>query len=420
VRHSLQEIRLMPRLSPSLPKYRKHRASGQAFVELNARRHYLGPHGTKASKLEYDRLITEWLSSGRSSSFGISKHVITITELAVDYVEYVRAYYGTGPNSELHRVIRVLRPVRELYGRSPAAEFGVLQFEAVRQKFLDEKLARSFINACMRRVARMFRWAASKGRIPPDVPLTLKLVPGLLEGHTTAHETDPVRPVDDKLVVATLPHLPDVVADMVRVQRLTGCRPAEVCMVRPCDIDRSGDVWEYRPRTHKTKRRGKKRVIFIGPQAQDVLLRYMARDSEAHCFRPCDSEEKRRAAAHAARRTPLSCGNVPGSNQVAYKRRRPPGQSYNPRAYHQAVRMACLKAFPVPVEMSDDPEAVDKWVADHRWFPNQLRHSAATEIRKRFGLEAAQTVLGHSKADVTQMYAERDYALAARVAKEVG
>ena len=46
--------------------------------------------------------------------------------------------------------------------------------------------------------------------------------------------------------------------------------------------------------------------------------------------------------------------------------------------------------------------------------------SAATEIRKRFGLEAAQTVLGHSKADVTQIYAERDHALAARVAREVG
>jgi hypothetical protein len=29
-------------------------------------------------------------------------------------------------------------------------------------------------------------------------------------------------------------------------------------------------------------------------------------------------------------------------------------------------------------------------------------------------------LLGHSTADVTQVYAERDYALAARVAKEVG
>jgi hypothetical protein len=44
----------MPRLSKSLPSYRKHRASGQAVVNLNGRDYYLGPYGTKASKLEYD------------------------------------------------------------------------------------------------------------------------------------------------------------------------------------------------------------------------------------------------------------------------------------------------------------------------------------------------------------------------------
>jgi site-specific recombinase XerC len=49
-----------------------------------------------------------------------------------------------------------------------------------------------------------------------------------------------------------------------------------------------------------------------------------------------------------------------------------------------------------------------KWQSSHRWAPNRLRHSAATEIRKNFGLEAAQVILGHSAADVTQIYAERD------------
>ena len=61
-----------------------------------------------------------------------------------------------------------------------------------------------------------------------------------------------------------------------------------------------------------------------------------------------------------------------------------------------------------------------KWQSDNRWSPNQLRHSAATEIRRRYGLEAAATVLGHAKADVTQIYAERDYALAANVARQIG
>src|SRR6478609_8109142 len=55
----------MPRLVNSFPSYCKHRASGQAVVTLCGQDFYLGPHGTKASKLEYDRLIAEWLARGR-------------------------------------------------------------------------------------------------------------------------------------------------------------------------------------------------------------------------------------------------------------------------------------------------------------------------------------------------------------------
>jgi integrase len=409
----------MPVLREAVPKYRKHRATGQAVVTINGRDHYLGPHGTKASRLEYDRIVLEWLASGRSQSFGVAAAVVSITEIVVDYVEHARVYYGEGPNSELHRIRRVLKTVRELYGATPAANFDVLAFKAVRQKFIEDGLSRSFINASLARLVRMFRWAAAEGCLPAAVPQSLMLVPGLRRGRTIARETEPVTPVDDAIVDATLPHLSPVVADMVRFQRFTGCRPNEVCQLRPCDVDRSGDVWVYRPQSHKTAHHGHERVIFVGPQAQAVLLRYLARDAQAFCFRPCDSEAKRRAAIHAARKTPLSCGNRPGSNRKTTPKREP-SDAYNPRAYHKAIRYACTKAFPVPKEIADDPAAVAKWKADHRWAPNQLRHSAATEIRKRFGLEAAQVVLGHAQANVTQVYAERDHALAARVAKEVG
>ncbi len=44
----------------------------------------------------------------------------------------------------------------------------------------------------------------------------------------------------------------------------------------------------------------------------------------------------------------------------------------------------------------------------------------STVVRKDFGLEAAQVVLGHSRADVTQIYAERDLEMAERVIKQIG
>ena len=61
-----------------------------------------------------------------------------------------------------------------------------------------------------------------------------------------------------------------------------------------------------------------------------------------------------------------------------------------------------------------------EWREANTWAPNRLRHSAATEIRKRLGLEAAQVTLGHAAADVTQVYAERDREKAAAVMAQVG
>jgi hypothetical protein len=202
--------------------------------------------------------------------------------------------------------------------------------------------------------------------------------------------------------------------------------------MRPRDIDRISaahkGVWLYRPASHKTQHLGHDRVIFIGPLAQAVLLRYLARDSDAYCFRPCDSEAKRRAAAHAARKTQLSSGNGPGTNRKDQPKRQP-GEQYNVHAYRNAIHRACDKAFPHP-ELPEGAKAADltaaqraelrQWQEDHRWNPNQLRHTKATETRRDHGLEATQIVMGHSKADVTQIYAERDMAKGIEVARLTG
>jgi site-specific recombinase XerC len=65
-------------------------------------------------------------------------------------------------------------------------------------------------------------------------------------------------------------------------------------------------------------------------------------------------------------------------------------------------------------------ELAAAWRNTNCWSPNQLRHAAATEIRHNYGLEAAQVVIGHAKADTTQVYAERDMALAAEIMRKIG
>ena len=292
-------------------------------------------------------------------------------------------------------------------------------------------LSRNTINQHVGRIRRIFRWAVSEELLPVQVHQALATVAGLRKGRGEARESDPVMPVADAMVEATLPHLPPVVADMVRLQRLTGARPGEVCLIRPGDVDTTGEVWTYRPQTHKNEHRGRERIIHIGPKGQDVLRTYLLRPADGYCFSPAESEHDRREQVHEQRKTPLIYGNRPGTNRKRNPKRSA-GMRYDVNGYRKAIERACEVAFGMPNELrkaakDGTPDQrherlrlAREWRKANCWAPNQLRHTAATEIRKQYGLEAAQLTLGHSFADVTQLYAERDSAKAAAIMRQVG
>lgn len=319
--------------------------------------------------------------------------------------------------SELWAIRVALRFVRTLYADQPADQFGPLALKVVREKMVDAGFARSTVNTSVGLIRRAFRWAASEQLIPAAVSQALATVDGLRAGKTKARDPEPIRPVEDARVEATLPNVSPVVAAMIRLQRLTGMRPGAVCLVRPCDVDRTGDVWHYRPATHKTQHRGRERVVFLGPQAQEILRPFLLREATAYCFSPAESEARCRADLHAARKTPLSCGNRPGTNRRR-KPARPVGDKYTTTSYARAIARGCELTWPAPDGTKD--EALLAWNSTYRWTPNQLRHTAATAIGREFGLEAAQIALGHAGADVTQVYAERDLAKGAEVARRIG
>jgi site-specific recombinase XerD len=187
-------------------------------------------------------------------------------------------------------------------------------------------------------------------------------------------------------------------------------------MLRPCDLDLTADVWSYRPASHKTQHRGRERIIFIGPKAQDVLRPYLLRDKSAYCFAPADSERKRLAALHELRVTPLCCGNRPGTNRKRKPAKKAGGQ-YTTHSYRRAITRAIELVNAKRREDAADDETPDLLSS---WAPNQLRHAAATDLRRRYGLEAARTVLGHADPTVTSVYAEADLVKAASVMREVG
>ncbi|MBI1371828.1 MAG: hypothetical protein GC159_03585 [Phycisphaera sp.] len=50
---------------PRVPKYRLHKASGQAYVQFNNRRIYLGDYDAPQTREQYHRIIAEWEACGR-------------------------------------------------------------------------------------------------------------------------------------------------------------------------------------------------------------------------------------------------------------------------------------------------------------------------------------------------------------------
>ncbi|MBA4191352.1 MAG: hypothetical protein C0467_25505 [Planctomycetaceae bacterium] len=328
-----------------------------------------------------------------------------VANVILAFIKYASVHYRDEkgkPTGEVEEFRAAYGPLMDLYGHIPAAEFGPLAMQAVRQKMIDNDWCRNRVNKQVSRIRRIFKWAASQELVPVELPHGLACVQGLQRGRTTARESDPVLPVDREVVEKTLPFVSRQVRTMVRLQLLTGMRPGEVCGMKWGLIDRTGEMWVYRPVKHKTAHHGKARTIAIGPKAKELLLEYIGDklpNPGEPIFSPKDAREERYQAMRDAR---VSKVQPSQANRRKKSPTRAPGTAYTSRAYNFAIYKAAEKAG-VP-----------------NWSPNRLRHTFGTEVRKAFGLEAAQVLLGHSKADVTQVYAARDLALASKVANEVG
>ena len=158
-------------------------------------------------------------------------------------------------------------------------------------------------------------------------------------------------------------------------------------------------------------------MIFIGPKAQAVILPYLTRDAMP-IFQPGGIGSGHGKAREAARKTPLHLGNRAGTNRKRRPLRTAKGH-YTKDSYARAIRRGIDKANAFHAEQAAEFD-IPKPATLTYWAPNRLRHTCGTEVRKIYGLEAAQVILGHAKADVTQVYAERDAARAVEVMKNIG
>jgi len=383
-----------------------HKARGCAVVTIHGKNHYLGPYGSPESHEEYARLIAHWRANGSPDSAASpppSNGDTTVNDLILRYLEFATGYYvkHDRPTGELSNIKHSVSKLKQLYGRTLACDFGPESLETVQQAMICPKLARTTINNRISRIKRMFRWASKKGIVPPTTYYGLLATEGLKRGRSAARETKPVCTVPDEAIKATLPKLNVHVRAMVQIQELAGMRPQDIRNMRTGDIDMSGDVWIYKPWTHKNEHHGQVRQVAIGPRAQAILKPFLKPDQPlAYVFSPREAwaaVRAERARQRKTRRTPSQLARRPKP-----KPKRQPGEHYDKNAYTRAVTRACEKADVPP------------------WHPHQLRHNCATKVRRLYGLDGAMAVLGHKVGIVTEIYAERDFQKAIEIMRAIG
>lgn len=398
------------------PGYCLHKPTGRAYVNLGGRVVYLGIFGTDESRQRYTVELAAWRDQGRPRKPKASA-ILTIEQLLAGFwSEASTQLYppptpiieGKRPTGELSNYWDVMRPMRRLFAKLPIDQFGPAQLKAVRDWMIQPReerdpdtgqvrklkgWSRRVVNRQVGRVRRIFAWGKEQGVVSDAAYFALQALKPLRPGRSIARETEPIGPIADEIVAATLPYLGRQLAAMVQLQQLTGMRPGEVVTMTTGQLERRADVAIYKPRKHKTAHHGKKRRIVLGKRAQELLNGFYRLDPDAPLFSPREAELER-----------LTAGAATDAQLAAVDARRV-GRSYTVRAYARAVSRACKRAK-----------------VEH-WHPNQLRHSLATRIRSidGLGLDAAQAVLGHATSKMTEVYAElRTDELAAKVARAIG
>lgn len=315
---------------------------------------------------------------------------ITVAQLCAAWKTHCEEYYRRpdgSPTSAVCNAILSVRMFRDLYGHAMLAELTHADMLALRDALVRSGICRSSVNRRLWYTKHMIEWALDEAMIPAVVKAELTQVKGIKRGRTSAPERAPVRAIDDATIEKTVTAMMPNTADMVRVHRLTGMRPCELCAMRWSLIDTSQTPWIYRvpPEANKNSWRGElgmPRVVCIGPRARAILERHRGGDVP---FSPVRSMAEHMAAHAAEAAHPLS--------EAAKARRRAAhvprvlGERWNTQAYTRTIHAACGRAG-IPV-----------------WGANRLRHAFGTQVRRQFGLDAAKAVLGHNDCGcVTDLY----------------
>ncbi len=168
------------------PSYRQRKGYDQAIVTLTdsvtdyRKDYWLGSYGTPESRELYHRVLAQWESGGRRLPVNIDDRPadiaqVSVAEVLAAYWKWASRHFGT---SELGCLRVVIRLLRQMFGSTPAADFGPNRLRLVRDQMVRgdatadpprKPWARRTDNHNVHRLVAIFKWAASHEMVPSSV-----------------------------------------------------------------------------------------------------------------------------------------------------------------------------------------------------------------------------------------------------------
>jgi len=346
--------------------------------------------------------------------------VTTIGQLLEKYENYLQKTVSTIRYGLEHPDLRFVRRVRlflEPYAQWDVNTFGPDELNEVKGELLKYKYTtgkkkkhytRGGINDTLGWVIKIIRWGVGRRIVEQETLICINNeFKKLRYGEQGAKDTIKRTRVTEEEFRKVVSCVNSVHADMLTLIWHTGMRPYEICEMRPFDIlTDDPECWIYIPGRdktpvgmHKTTIHGKIKVIPLAGECIDILKRRVKNfTSKQYIFSPKESMAEYLAEKHRNRKTPLSCGNKPGSNRKEDPARRA-GDRFINSTFERACKRGCKKAEVEP------------------FVPYDLRRTVATKTRAELGKEAARTLLGHAKTSTTDIYLLEEVTAAMKVAK---
>ena len=328
-------------------------------------------HGTKEALTAYNCFCAELQNNPTGYIPPTGEPDVSVKELAVAFLDHLKERTDE-VNYVTYRII-VDEFLLELYWDIPVDEFTTTCLDRVRGAMKQsERFNRDVLNRHTRRIISIFKWGVWKELCKESTWQKLTVIPPYKKGEPGTFEGRKRKPVSDDVLIRTLKYAVPTEAAMIKVHRLTGARPGEICNLTVGAVDlKEGKILLTE---HKTKAHVGERTIELRPEAREIIAPYLiGKKPEDAVFSPRQVMAERYAIKRANRKTKISPSQAEQYRQSAEKPKSRVGEFYNPKSYYRMVERLIARANKAGEGIPD-------------WFPYHMNklHWNSISLEKNF------------------------------------